>query len=1303
MPEQWEHIKSVFDGALRRREGSRADYLDEACAGNATQRAEAEALLAAYDEAVSLIDHPAINLGWSDPRALPPQGERLQNVSAIVAADEEFRGTARFAVHRLLGRGGFGAVYECYDRARDQLVALKLLRPNDSRLLYRFKREFRALVDIRHPNVVELYELFSEDRRWFFTMELIRGVPFLHYVGAAGDAPQPSRSPARFERLRAAGRQLARAIAVVHGAGMLHRDIKPENVLVTSDGRVRLLDFGLVHEEPLDACHSLMLAGTPSYISPEQAAGLPVGGATDWYSFGVMLFESLTGSLPPRRSHVGRSDEILVRPSDAAPDVPADLDALCADLLRSDPAARPSAAEILARLGRDEGQPAIALPSPPSAGEAFVGRESELAELGSLLTLTNQGSAVVVNVGGRSGIGKSALLREFRRRLARDRPDVVVLAGRCHESEMVPFKALDDVVDRLSRYLKSLPPSKAEALAPRDVQCLLRMFPSLAEVDPIAPARPKPNEVLDSEELRQRAFASLVELLSRLVDKHPLVLISDDLQWGDLDSVALLGRLLKGAAPPSLLFIASFGSEDAHTRPFLQSWRSSAVSTESVVVRALKLDLLTLSESNELTMRLMAGGADVDRPRAEAIARESRGDPFLIDQLTRCALDGSVGSDGAVTIRRVIERRLASLSPAVRRLLETVAVAGQPIPVSVVRRAAEVEIEDPPTVANLVVDRLARLRETSGPRESELYPDRIRETIVAAMSSDTRRERHLALATALEAEGGFDPSILAKQFQEAGDRPAAARHMFEAAEQASRVLAFDRAAQFYRLALDHGCWHGDALVQVRCKLAAALVQAERGTEAAHVYLDASREAGASVAIELKRLAAEQLLRSAHVEEGLDLLRDIARQLGVCLPSKPWRATFSLLWQRTRVAFTSLRVPQRPPASVAIEDLRVLDLYWSLTIGLLMVDVIQSCDFHARHLLLAVRVGDRSRIAMSLAAEAAYRSTSGGRDLRRIRELLSTAHTLSGAERPQTRGLIAAMEALCAMLIGDWNSAWELSQHADRILREECTGVAWERSTNTQAAMAAALHLGEWSRLSDFTALLAGRLQDAKARNDIHAINSMFSGAHVCLLAERPWLARDLVHEAIAALPNSGFFIPHFSALQAQVDLALYEDNAVLAWNLAHSQWRRIQKSGLQRVQYIAIMGLHFRGRAAVAAAAGADDASMYLRDARRCARWLEGERGAWARMSALVVRAGVASVNGHKPAARDLLERAEADADAAHMSHYIAACRYQRGRLVGGTDGQALLARAMAWAAAQHVVDPRRIFDMLAPGKWDSY
>ena len=294
-----------------------------------------------------------------------------------------------------------------------------------------------------------------------------------------------------------------------------------------------------------------------------------------------------------------------------------------------------------------------------------------------------------------------------------------------------------------------------------------------------------------------------------------------------------------------------------------------------------------------------------------------------------------------------------------------------------------------------------------------------------------------------------------------------------------------------------------------------------------------------------------------------------------------------------------------------------------------------------------------------------------------------------------------MEALCALLIGDWRNAWELSQQADRILREECTGVAWERGTNTRVAIAAALHLGEWSKLSDFAGHLAGRLQDAKARGDIHAIHSMFSGVHVCFLADRPWLARDLVHEAVAALPTTGFFVTHFSAVQARVDLALYNGEAELAWTNVDAHWQSIAESGLLRVQYFAIMAFHFRARAAVAAAAAHADPDTHLREAHRFARRLERERAGWGRVRARSSAWASRVLKAIGRRRRTLLERPKPKRTPAHMSHYVAACRYRRGTLLGGSEGQALIAEALAWAAAQRVVDPPRIFDMLAPGRWE--
>src|SRR5262245_5357718 len=184
-------------------------------------------------------------------------------------------GGGRFEVRGTLGAGGAGVVYRAFDRQLQREVALKLLRQASGRDLYRFKKEFRALADIVHPNLVTLHELHSTGGDWYFTMALVEGVSFVD-LGRPTATPGPSRSrqdilatPVDEVRLRGALVQLVDALIALHKAGKLHRDLKPSNVLVTQQGRVALLDFGLVTNMAEDNPERLAV-GTPVYISQEQ-------------------------------------------------------------------------------------------------------------------------------------------------------------------------------------------------------------------------------------------------------------------------------------------------------------------------------------------------------------------------------------------------------------------------------------------------------------------------------------------------------------------------------------------------------------------------------------------------------------------------------------------------------------------------------------------------------------------------------------------------------------------------------------------------------------------------------------------------------------------------------------------------------------------------------------------------------------------------------------------------------------------------------------------------------------------------
>ncbi len=1243
----------------------------------------------------------------------------------LLASDDEFRGTERFVVQRRLGVGAFGVVYEAFDRERGISVALKTLREANVEALYRLKQEFRALTNLAHPNLVALHELLAHDEQWFFTMELVEGVNFLDYVRRGlepvlPDAPtfpsfegplasQPtalSRFVGRPDRLRAALRQAILGIRALHAAGKLHRDIKPSNVLVKRDGRLVLLDFGLVMElTPAKSEASLSFVGTPAYMPPEQGTGVALSEASDWYSLGVMLYEALTGNWPFSGTFVemmwSKRHSEAPSPRERVPDIPEDLNAICRDLLRTDPLARPTGNEILARLGGVQAATFELAASPTAEARAtpFVGREAHLSALHSAFLASREGKAVVVRVHGASGSGKTVLVRRFLGELPRG---MVTLSGRCYERESVPYKAFDSLVDALSQYLKRLPPGEVDAILPRDVLALARLFPVLRRVEAVARARRRVLEIPDSQELRRRAFAALRELLGRMADQQDVVLFLDDLQWGDVDSAVLLAELLRPPNPPPLLLIACYRSEETETSPFFKRFNTFQDSSEPADVRELVVGELADSDARDLAHKLLGEDPSAQSDRADAIARVSGGNPFFIDELVRYSQAGvefpecdpsarrlSAGADRGTALEDVIRSRLDRLPEAARRLLEVLAVAGQPLQAAVAGSAAELTDEED-LVGLLRARHLVRTHGAREGNEIEPYHDRIRETVVADLSPEILKAHHRCLAIALEASGRADPETLALHFQEGGDSERAAEYSAAAAARASEALAFDRAARLYRLALELGV-AGNATARrgFRVKLGEALANAGRGAEAAKAYLAAADGApSATEALELRRRAAEQLLRSGHLDEGLPLLEGVLSRIGLKLAEARWRTLLSFLFHRFLIRLRGLEFRERDASQVSAEELIRVDSCWTLSIGLSNVATLRGRDFQNRHLLLALKAGEPYRVALAIANEAGYSATDGWREKKRTDWLVQKAMALAKrVGRPHAIAMAYMTAGVAAHQEGRWKTAWELAQREEAILRESCTGVAWELDFSHIFSLRALYYLGGLQELADRLPVL---IMEAHERDDLLAVTSLRTrlSYSALLAADEPAKARENLREAIEQWSHEGFHSQHYWTMVAEAEIALFLAEAQTAWRLLSNQWRGLKRSQLLRVQLFRIEARHLRARCAIAAAVdehGRDDPRALLGIAERDATRIEGENTPWGNALAQLLRAGIAGARSDTQNTISFLQSAERDLSSADMSLYAAAARRRRGELLGGDEGRSLVETADTWMAGQGI------------------
>jgi eukaryotic-like serine/threonine-protein kinase len=1255
----------------------------------------------------------------------------------------------RYEIRGRLGMGGMGVVYEALDRQRGVRIALKSLRQLDATALYRFKKEFRALCDIAHPNLVELYDLFGDGDDWFFTMELVLGTTFFKYVrpaaprngarsprvrdtvvpprrrdtappplaGIAPDAtadlvrstprPAPDLRAIAFDeaQLRESMRQLAEGVCALHGAGKLHRDLKPSNVLVAEDGRVVICDFGLVRSVDAVDDHTSddRLTGTPAYMSPEQAFNEPLTEASDWYSVGVMLYEALTG----RRPHLTSSIEALrarrtapvLAPHYLVDDIPADLEELCLDLLSSRPEDRPRGADVLARLGGDDAPHSMsaAVQSIP-----FVGREHELVALQEAAARVASGSPGIAFVTGASGLGKSALVRHFLETL--DDESTLVLQGRCYERESVPYKALDSLVDALSTTLMGLPADWLEARLPADITALAKLFPVLKRVDLVAAPARRTIGSPDPQETRRRAFRAMRQLLGALATEHRLVLYLDDVQWGDADSAALIAELLRPPHPPPLLLVLAHRDEDEAASSFLRVFGAEiARPAFACNVTRVPVGPLTTEDAQALASALLVSRKHAGNGVAATIAGEARGNPFFVLELVHHAARPEDGT--SLVLDDVLAARLTQLPADARTLLRVVAVAGKPTDFVVAATAAGLDTTATSAVATLRAQRLVRTR-GSQQMMVEPYHDRVREVVASRLSAGELRDVHAQLARALELHDRGDPELLLEYRRGAGHLDEALRHALTAARNAADVLAFDRAASLYRTALDlHGatCGEGaegrrDEARRLETQLGDALANAGRGGEAAAAYLAAANGATVSEALDLERRAAEQLIFSGRIAEGVDIIRKVLATVELTYPETPRRALVSFLLHRFKLRLRGLRHEPRDASEISPAELRKVDLCWSVAVGLCLTDNIRGNDFQTRHLLLALASGESYRISRALGLEIGYAAAGG--QTKRVEKIADMAFELARrVDNPHALGLAKGSYALAAFLAGRWREAVDLDAEAEQIFRDRCTNVTWEKNTVVLFGLTALFQLGE---ISELCARLPRLMREAEERGNLYAdVMLRVSRTNVAwLVPDTPDEAERNIAEAIDRWPKDRFVLPHYYELVSRTGIDLYRGDPERALARIEERMPHLHASYLDRVQRVRIETriAHAGAALGVAAIKSAGERRRLLAKAERLARAVLREDAPWASGLARLVLGRVAQLRGDEGRAIEELETAAEAFDLWEMALYANVARRQRGEIIGGQEGKEAILACDERMAVHGIVRPDRFAYFLSPG-----
>lgn len=718
----------------------------------------------------------------------------------------------RYRIDSEIGRGGLGVVYKGFDLLLDRSIAIKVINTNilGSEGNARLFQEARVIAKLNHPNIVTVYDAGAIEETTFVVMEFVEGES-LH-----------DRPPKNLEELVTIMHFVCAGLEHAHQHDIIHRDLKPENVMITADGGVRLMDFGLARSISSRLTSEGTIIGTVFYMAPEQALGQPVDKRADLYSLGIMLYELATGRLPfsgddPMAVITQHLHSTPVPPRAINPNIPAALESLILQLISKRPEDRQASAAVVMQMLESVHQQLSlpveyqeSLPLARIVRGRLVGREKELAEAVAAWrrAIQRQSDECVLLISGEPGVGKTRLVKELMTRAAVEK--AVILTGECYSEEGAPYNPLAQVFRQA--LLRTIDGNKTPP-ADRVIADLLTIIPDLHSRFPDV----APNPRLGPADEQQRLYESVVEMMVWLAQGAAIMLFMDDAHWADRATLFLLRHLARRTRILNLplMIVATYREVELdEARPWHEVLND--LNRERLSLR-IKLSRLDKPQTRNMLVTLF--DEEITPELLDAIYYETEGNPFFIEEVVKALIDeGKIAYYNnqwhrpsmkeiviPQSVRIAIQTRLTALPADVQEMLRMAAILGREFDDILIQQA--VEFNDETLISILEkAEKSQLISETIsnqlGKVTYSFVHALIHATIYESMSGLRRQRLHRRAAAAIEAVRPADYEALAFHYQEGGDLERARQNAMKAGERALALYSNQDAERYFRLILE---------------------------------------------------------------------------------------------------------------------------------------------------------------------------------------------------------------------------------------------------------------------------------------------------------------------------------------------------------------------------------------------------------------------------------------------------------------------------------------------------------------------